>query len=217
MRVESLNFSILRKRNFGAGRQKSGCCSRTCFSRGRCAQLKMKTFQLEIRRPKKLTKRLTILGWIILFVGIILSFVLKQETSARLLIIGGSLVVGLLILLSLKVLYPLEKTGLIELSHSEIKITDNHNTMTLDINQIIKIEVAIGGGHMTVNKGWWPLSREFFPFEHGHDNELHFKKSDGKTISTAIYLADDKQEKQFKNLLTDFVDKQKIELKIRNN
>jgi len=177
----------------------------------------MKTVRFDIKEPKRVTKQLTILGWSILLTGIVLSFAVDMETKGRNLIIGIPLIGGLLILLSLKVIYPLRKQGFIEISDSKVSISKDQEKSIIDLTDVTKIELRLGGGYMTMNKSWWPLSREFFPFEHGHDNELILKQTDGQKINSRLFLTGVRHERMLKKILSELTDKQNIELKIKNN
>jgi hypothetical protein len=177
----------------------------------------MKPVRFDIKEPKRSTKQLTVLGWTILLTGIVLSFALDMETNGRSFIIGVPLIGGLLILLSLKVVYPLTNQGFIEFSDSRVRILNDQEERIIDLNDVTEIELRIGGGYMTMNKSWWPLSREFFPYEHGHDNEIYLKKTDGNKIKSRLYLTGERHEGKVKKMLSELTDKLNIELKIKNN
>ena len=177
----------------------------------------MKPIRFDIKEPKRTTKQLTVLGWTILLTGIVLSFVLEMETNGRSLIIGVPLISGLLILLSLKVVYPLSKQGILEITDSKVRILKDKEKIVIDLNDVSEIELRLGGGYMAMNKSWWPLSREFFPYEHGHDNEIYLIKTDGQKIKSRLYLPGKRHETKLKKMLNDLTNNLKIELKIKNN
>lgn len=177
----------------------------------------MKPIRFDIKEPKRATKQLTVLGWTILLTGIVLSFALDMDTSGRSIIISIPLIGGLLILLTLKVVYPLTKNGFIEISDSKVSVLTDNEKIIIELTDVTEIELRLGGGYMTMNKSWWPLSREFFPYEHGHDNEIYLKKTDGQQIKSRLFLTGERHEKRLKQILSELTDKQNIELKIKNN
>lgn len=177
----------------------------------------MKPIRFDIKEPKLITKRLTILGWTILLAGITLSFAVDMETDGRLVIIGVPLISGLLILLTVKLIYPLKSQGSFEISNTQISISKDKDETIIDLHKVSEIELRLGGGQMTLNKSWWPLSKEFFPFEHGHNNEIIFKQTDGQKINSRLFLTGKRHERELKNILSELTDNQNIVLKIKNN
>lgn len=185
----------------------------------------MTTIKLEIKQPKPITKRLSALGWSLVIFGLSFYFVVLHFSESianwRISWIGFSPLVilfsGLIVLLILKVVYPLESQGAVEISNTQVKISKNKDKKIIDLNQISKIELRIGGGHMTLNKSWWLLSREFFPFEHGHYNKIILKRKDGQQINSPLFLSGERQERRLRKILSELTDKQNIELKIKNN
>lgn len=162
----------------------------------------MGNMTFKIKQSKKITIRLLIFGFAMTFIGILFSFILDNELTHRPYYIGTPLIIGVLILAIIKVAFPTENIGRLIINDIGIEIQKTDSLLKLAYNDIENIRLNIYGYEMELKRNWWILSREFFPFEHGHNNEIIIATKEKAVTKSNFFLNNKREEKELIDRLT---------------
>ena len=157
---------------------------------------------LKIKTPKKVTKIFTLFGIILTSLGIVLSFILDNDFDYRSFYIGTPLTAGIIILIILKVFFPIEDVGKIVLDDNSIEICKADNDLEFLYSDIKDIRLVINGYEMELKRSWWFLPREIFPYEYGHNNQITLETKDKIKSKALFFLNNESEEKELIALLS---------------
>src|SRR5690606_36658988 len=119
--------------------------------------------------------------------------ILDNELTHRPYYIGTPLIIGVLILAIIKVAFPTENIGRLIINDIGIEIQKTDSLLKLAYNDIENIRLNIYGYEMELKRNWWILSREFFPLEHGHNNEIIIATKE-KAVTKSNFFLNNKWE-----------------------
>lgn len=169
------------------------------------------TFRLV--KSKKTTIILGIIGCVLAFTGMLFSFILENDLQNRAYYIGTPLISGMILLLGLKVFYPINDIGEIKITSDQIEIEEKEYNIKLSYADIENIRLIINGYEMELKRNWWILSREFFPYEHGHSNEIIITPKSKSKIKCRFFLNNKTEENKLISTLANASNEYNFELK----
>jgi len=159
----------------------------------------MVLINLDIKESNKLVDNLRIISGIIWVIGIIVLTNNDNKPNYYF----YPLVIPALYLLITKVYYPLHIIGEIRFETGHVEIEKNNHIEIIKYNELSKIGLNIEAEHMELGKDRIFPVREFFPFEHGHQNQIEFIYQNNKRIKTDFYLENKSQTRILTELIAD--------------
>lgn len=162
----------------------------------------MKSITFKIVKLKKSTTALIVIGSTLTFLGVLLAFTLDDDIKHRPYHIGIPLIIGMTTLLALKIISPTEVIGQFSINPDSIEIQRTDFSLKLNYTDIENIRLIIIGYEMELNRNWWILSREFFPFNHGHSNKVIITNKDKTKTNSRFFLKSKPDENRLIETLT---------------
>ncbi|MCO5258567.1 MAG: hypothetical protein M9916_00285 [Crocinitomicaceae bacterium] len=161
----------------------------------------MNRISLKIKQLKRRTILFIVVGITLFLIGVLLSFFLDDDTENSQYYVGIPLITGLALLFILKIILPIENKGELIIDTNGILIKRADVNLEIPYNNIKSIHLKINGYEMELKRNWWIFSSEFFPYEHGHNNEIIIVNKNLSRTKSNFFLINKTQENKLIEIL----------------
>lgn len=124
---------------------------------------------IEYRKSLVLLRNIAV---VTLVSSIILFLILNIYFEHKSVILGVTFIIGFLVLLALRIYFPTDEIGKICFRDEQIEATIHDNLTLIPYEEIKNITLIFYGHEMQLKRNWSIFSKDLFPYELGHNNQL---------------------------------------------